>query len=667
MPLTKQQINSFRNVAKGRGFSDQEVEAEIARKQQESDQADVASGKLNPANAGLGLGDSSNNPLTGVAGKVLNFLFPAANRALKANQRGQLDFEDVAKAGAEIGSFAVPFGKGANVISKVVAPGLATGALQGLSQEQVTPVGVAASAGLGAGGAGLLHGFLKTPGLAKKGLTKGSEAADSRATNQLLQSTTGNKQLVAEHLGTTPEQAYTDLFGKETNWDRILGPLAEKNTGGKYQEVLKKAEDQIQATIKGSGNAVIATVDQLKAPLLEQKATLTRGVGNQDKVSALDEVITEIDKRFKKKGATAQQLLDFKRDADTQFGKGVIEDTKGSVTSQSQKMVANVSRGILKDKFSSIADALDVQSKALTLQPILGKARAKGGKPLLSLTDLLTGIGVGGSTGNLGLGAAAIAGKNAMENPNILNLLSGGMKKTAGAIPDLQVTNPVLQQILGLTAAKTGAGALSGPSALQVADPRNEQQTSYDEKNIEHGQTISPTDTNVNTSRLPTENQLKQLLYTDIVTNKGRNKANIKDLYELLYPGQGKEVKKTEKQKLFTTAAQGAQHALDLLESGKVSVGPVKGTIQNLLSGTVGTSPEQQDFTSTVALARSALLNAYLGGNIPPAEFARISAGIPSEKDPTPTAKSKLKTFIREISRFAQGEVANPSVSLLSQ
>lgn len=109
----------------------------------------------------------------------------------------------------------------------------------------------------------------------------------------------------------------------------------------------------------------------------------------------------------------------------------------------------------------------------------------------------------------------------------------------------------------------------------------------------------------------------------------------------------------TAKQNQLKGAADGARYALQLLESGQVKTGIVSGRVEELKSKTVGTSTAQQDFQGTVAIARSALLNAYLGGNIPPSEYQRISAGIPSANDPLPTAKQKLRTFIREVERVA--------------
>lgn len=134
----------------------------------------------------------------------------------------------------------------------------------------------------------------------------------------------------------------------------------------------------------------------------------------------------------------------------------------------------------------------------------------------------------------------------------------------------------------------------------------------------------------------------------------------IKNLYDLEfeYRKTTKPAKKTEKQVLFEVGASGAEDALRLLEAGLVSTGPVAGRLQTLKAKTVGTSAEQQAYMSKIALARSSVLNAFLGGNIPPQEFQRIADGIPTINDPLPTARQKLLTFIEEMRKFARAQVA---------
>ena len=74
---------------------------------------------------------------------------------------------DQAKNSIAIASWAVPFGKGANIFSKAVLPGAAVGAAQSLPDAQ-TPEDVARGAIIGGGTAGVIHGATKAVGAVSK-------------------------------------------------------------------------------------------------------------------------------------------------------------------------------------------------------------------------------------------------------------------------------------------------------------------------------------------------------------------------------------------------------------------------------------------------------------------------------------------------------------------
>jgi len=155
---------------------------------------------------------------------------------------------------------------------------------------------------------------------------------------------------------------------------------------------------------------------------------------------------------------------------------------------------------------------------------------------------------------------------------------------------------------------------------------------------------------------------LKQIYIQALQAGDTKTMKRIEDAYKFLFT-EGKAKDKTIKQTQLQAAADGARQALMLLESGGVNVGPIAGRVEGLKSATIGTNATQQDFMGTVAIARSALLNAYLGGNIPPSEYERISAGIPTANDPLSTAKQKLVTFVREVERVSNAEATPDTIT----
>lgn len=89
--------------------------------------------------------------------KILNAPHPFLD-----NQENQQALDHPVKTGAEIeaglGSYAVPFGKGANLLTQVIAPGAVSGGLQAASEDITNPGNIVKGVASGAGGAGLMHG-----------------------------------------------------------------------------------------------------------------------------------------------------------------------------------------------------------------------------------------------------------------------------------------------------------------------------------------------------------------------------------------------------------------------------------------------------------------------------------------------------------------------------
>jgi len=121
--------------------------------------------------------------------------------------------------------------------------------------------------------------------------------------------------------------------------------------------------------------------------------------------------------------------------------------------------------------------------------------------------------------------------------------------------------------------------------------------------------------------------------------------------------------KPTEKQAAFSNAAQSAEYALNLLNSGQVESGIGQGMVGSWGEKTGSNSATQQDYRSTIAAARTLARNAMLGANMSTQEMASLSALIPEYGDDIAIAKQKLTTFIREMSRYANTETASSGLT----
>lgn len=121
--------------------------------------------------------------------------------------------------------------------------------------------------------------------------------------------------------------------------------------------------------------------------------------------------------------------------------------------------------------------------------------------------------------------------------------------------------------------------------------------------------------------------------------------------------------KKTEKQAAFANAAQSGEYALNLLSSGQVNSGFGQGVAGAWGERFGGNSATQQDYRSTIAAARTLARNAMLGANMSPKELESLSALIPEYSDDPEIAKQKLTTFIREMNRYANTEVASSGLT----
>jgi hypothetical protein len=135
--------------------------------------------------------------------------------------------------------------------------------------------------------------------------------------------------------------------------------------------------------------------------------------------------------------------------------------------------------------------------------------------------------------------------------------------------------------------------------------------------------------------------------------NDGYSPAEAKAFVDMYAPENTNGKQLTESQGKFANAANVAQGALDLLNSGGVGTGPLQPTltgVQNLF-GT--TSAAQSDYEAQLAGATGLAINALAGANVPPSEYERIANLIPTTFDQPEQAKQKLQSFINVMKQYS--------------
>lgn len=305
-----------------------------------------------------------------------------ANEALKqfgfdANKKGnQFDpgryAKGVTQGGLELGSFAVPFGKGANIASRVLVPGATVGAMQAGAQETVTPQSLATGALTGAAGAGILKGATNTATRAIKGA--GNFLVD-KATQGIGKASPSMFEKAVAEKGFNINELIKKYTPAGAGYDDLLGPIKDRGNGGVIGSKLQEAEKIIQATAKQAGSTVRIAGDDLIKALKAEAKNISSELGGASRKKAINSLIKEAEKKYKG-GVTVQRALDTLRRANKKFGKNIVDTDPGdAVATAAQKLEGNIMRKTLKQLFPDLAGALDTQSELLTLQPILNRAR----------------------------------------------------------------------------------------------------------------------------------------------------------------------------------------------------------------------------------------------------------------------------------------------------
>ena len=432
------QINKFTQKARASGFSEAQIAAEIARKNQEptspvspqtnapattpqaqpqkgSFLSDFVKALVKPAvEYGKQFGEA-----VGQAGRLLNpeyrnlsskvrkgtatgseaDQYLQASKPIFMNEKELSEYSTPAKGikktiqrAAGGMAYAIPGGVG---VSGAVKAGAVAGGLFGLSEGEDIDI---KNILYGSAGGAIAGGTLAVAGKATKGLiSKVSGKLSSSASKGINKATPSMWQKAVEEHGIDLNKATKELFPRGGTYETALGSITDRGKGGTLGKVLQESEKIIAKEIQGSGGAnTKILMDDFVKDLLKESNKLTLIPGNEGNSQALNEFARAFSQKYKN-GLTPSQLLNLKRVVDSQFGKAVVDEATGSPIAQAQKALANAARGKLKSLFPKIKDALDKETTIYTLRPVLNRARSISKTPgstlrlgkMNSLTDLI--------------------------------------------------------------------------------------------------------------------------------------------------------------------------------------------------------------------------------------------------------------------------------------
>lgn len=291
-----------------------------------------------------------------------------------------LKTKDLIQAALQYGSYAVPFGKGANLITKTFLPGAATGAMQGAAEDDAG-IGSTIKGGLGgATGAGIFTGAGKLAkggyNLVAKTLNNVGDDVSKVAAQNLTKATPSQYQKAIEEAGIDINEVVKKYVPAGVGFDDLVGTVKEKGKGGLINKLLNERENVIQGTAKKAGNTIKLSGDDLVKALKSEARQIKQELGGEARAKAIDALIKQTEKKYKG-GVSVKRALDTLRTANKKFGKNVVDTNPGdAVATAAQKLEGNTMRRVLKEMFPDMAQALDEQKELLTIQPLFNRARS---------------------------------------------------------------------------------------------------------------------------------------------------------------------------------------------------------------------------------------------------------------------------------------------------
>lgn len=498
---------------------------------------------------------------------------------------------------AGIASYFIPFGRGAGVLSRGIVPGAVTGGLSGFSNDENLG-GIAGSALTGGVTGGVLDKVLR--GLSGR---TGEKIAE---TGKNLRKGVMNPQAV------DPLRADAPTIEEEIFQEGVKRGLKGSSLNQRKQ---------VDALYRLSRETIAKEIEQNTQPILKSKLindlgsdVVQNGVGfdinNTAQVNLLNKELSRIENVQKGQAITLKDLFGARTKLSTNLFKTTNEETKtvlsalleavdkqinqfapriGEETAK-QHQLHTLARGITKK-------SLEKEGFGVRL-PILGNRVGLPAQTSQSLQDLV----------GRGLERVGNSASRPLVSPNLSQILLGSVPRIASNLPD---TVP--------SSTPQTPSPLSTIATTPIAPPQTET-----------------TDTN----------DLTTLLQLGVLSGD-ISASDVTALQSLGLVPKETTQKETQRQESFNIAKSSAEYALRLLESDQASTGFGTTFAQGLKRSVGINSPQQQDFLSTLSLAKGTLLNALSGAAVTPSEYERFKPLLDIENSDSEIAKQQLRTFIR--------------------
>ena len=537
--------------------------------------------------------------------------------------------ETTLKNVAGAASYVIPAGKG---VKAALALGAATGGLRAFSEENATPESVIAGMAGGGVAGGIFWGggkIIQKDGELIKG---GAKNISDKAAQDFIKASPGAYKKAAE-TGLDLRKVFKkyNVYG---SYDDLVGTIEEAN-GGVIQQGLDDAERVIQGVIKSQGKQKISTQPVINQ-LTERMNELSKIPGNEQKVAALSEFITN----FAKYGKTipAKEALIIKRAADSAFGKAIVEDTKGTVNTQAQKLVANTFRTQLKTQFPTLGKALDQQHELLVLKEVLKDAQYKG------------------ASRGLGVGRFDISRPGTLIEPltrsgPVASRIAGKIQEEALNLPKKEITEEGIATFLttkgtGILKTIGRQSAIGGVGDLVAKGVTPELPEEIPTTSTAPGETPETSGVDepdmMDNSEAESERRMR-LAY--MMYKYPKQATQIKNLYEVMY---GKLDAKTTNKAL--PAAQVAELAdikssveqMDALDKGLDKYKGVMGPVNGRVRGANPYDVEAQAFQSDMMLIAQNVGRALEGGVLRQEDMRKYQLILPQISDTPEVARRKI-------------------------
>lgn len=476
---------------------------------------------------------------------------------------------------ANIASYGIPFGKGANFLTKALIPGAAVGGIQGATQEGATPVSALEGAATGALTTGGLFG-------AGKILTKGGGALGdllSKGASGLLKSQYGKVNgRLSNDIATL-----SDKYGLKNINDvkNVAQPVIDKVTGivsravGGADAVNMGAVKDAQGAVSSKG--IIDTVGNL----VDNATSVSETEGNKIKgqINKFINSSSGKDIAGSDPNATHSFIKDMESKANDYFdafkkGRDIKDRQLGQVYSgiagelkdrlyqgagadkelinntinlgdiqDLNKLVPGLGDELSKGEIKTVGQLRSLIAPFTNTKILLDQAENQSANKTQVAGDVLAGAGGdliasllthGGLTSPVGLavGAGAYAGKKALETPagkvGLSNIFNAGAN-AAGKIGQADVS-PILQNILGQTASRTPSLALG--VGLNGNNGNNQSgNTDNNQNEGDHVGNVTQSTTDVNSPRrIITLDQLSKAATDQHL--KPADYSKLKDIYD---------------------------------------------------------------------------------------------------------------------------------------